>query len=435
MDVAAGASGFPNRGRITNPKSEVGATQQTDITNFKKAFGDKGLDQVLNQISDPKYAAKQKRVEGVGNPELGKDAFFKLMMAQLKQQDPTNPLKSHEMAAQLAQFSSVEQLSHIKEAIERNGQKDGHDQYQLLNLIGKVVSGDSSKVKRIPGDKDHKIEFKLPAAADTVKIKIKDAMGREVKTYELKDMGAGKNQVVWNGLNNDDKDAPVGDYKAEIVAMTNGNKIRATTQFKGPVDGVQFSKKGPLLIIGGKSMSLSDVQRIEVNKSPGQGAQPMGMGAGGMGLAGMGRMPSGFGGTAAPMGQAVAGLGPKGNGPMPSAQHAAQARMPQSVAAKMSRGASGHAPGQAAFLSPRNPAARAPSAAPTLNPSMNTPMKPQAPYQAQSTVNAGQAAVSRPVVTDVNQKYSQGAAEPRTVLANLDKAEMDRELRTKLNKK
>jgi flagellar basal-body rod modification protein FlgD len=63
----------------------------------------------------------------------------------MKNQDPTNPLKSHEMAAQLANFSSLEQMQNMNSTLTelKNGQKPSEN-YQALNLIGKAVAGDSS---------------------------------------------------------------------------------------------------------------------------------------------------------------------------------------------------------------------------------------------------------------------------------------------------
>lgn len=77
---------------------------------------------------------------------MDKDAFMKLMLAQMKHQDPTNPMQSHELAAQLAQFSSVEQLQNLNTTMTdmRNGQKPS-ESFQALNFIGKAVSGGLGK--------------------------------------------------------------------------------------------------------------------------------------------------------------------------------------------------------------------------------------------------------------------------------------------------
>ncbi len=269
MNVPIGSNSVPQRNLNVR---EVGSkTQTTDPLAMKKEFGDKSLSQVLNEVADPNFKANKRQVNGVGNPEMGKDAFFKLMLTQLKQQDPTNPLKSHEMAAQLAQFSSVEQLSNMNETLTKMSQ-GGNEQgkYDVLNLIGKTVSGDSSQIDRLKGDKDHAIEFNLPKAADNAVVQIKDDKGQVIKKYELKDLKEGKNQVVWNGLHNDGKEARVGHYMVDVSATSQGQKVVADTKFSGPVDGVQFTSKGPVLMVDGKSLNLKDVKKIEVAKEPTQ---------------------------------------------------------------------------------------------------------------------------------------------------------------------
>jgi len=258
-----GSSPFPQRS--SNVREQSSGLNTTDPLAMKKQFGDQNLEEVLNTVADPNYKASKNRTRGVGNPDLDKDAFLKLMLAQLEQQDPTNPLKSHEMAAQLAQFSSVEQLTNINENIKKMGQSQGQQgQYDVLSLIGKQVSGDSSQIDRKSGDKEHIIEFRLPEAAKTAKVSIKDAKGIVVREYELNDLKKGKNQLTWNGIHDDGKDARVGEYFVNIDAQADGKKIKATTQYGGAVDGVQFTSKGPVLSVDGKKLNLRDVQMIQV---------------------------------------------------------------------------------------------------------------------------------------------------------------------------
>ncbi len=258
-----GSSPFPQR--PANVREQSSGINTTDPLAMKKQFGDQNLEEILNTVSDPNYKASKNRSRGVGNLDLDKDAFLKLMLAQLEQQDPTNPLKSHEMAAQLAQFSSVEQLTNINKNIEELGQAQGKQgQYDVLSLIGKQVSGDSSQIDRKAGDKEHIIEFRLPEAAKTAKISIKDAKGIVVREYELNDLKQGKNQLTWNGIHDDGKDARVGEYYVNIDAKTDGKSIKASTKYGGSVDGVQFTSKGPVLTVDGKKLNLKDVQMIQV---------------------------------------------------------------------------------------------------------------------------------------------------------------------------
>ena len=229
---------------------------------FKKAFGDKKLGDVLNSIANPNFKGNPTRK--VGNPELDKDAFFKLMLTQLKNQDPTNPLKSHEMAAQLAHFSSIEQLNNIDKTL-KNMEKQGKPDHtaQLMGLIGKNVKGDSSVFVRNQNDKQHTVEFDLLADSKKVNIEVKDRFGKTIKAFEMKDMKAGKNSLTWNGVNEDGLDALAGDYRFEIKAINGkGRSIPVQTDFEGQITGMKFVKGNPVLMVGNKTIKMKDIQEI-----------------------------------------------------------------------------------------------------------------------------------------------------------------------------
>ena len=217
---------------------------QTQLTDEqKKALGADNLGSVLNKVSDPNYIDPSKKVRGTGNKEMDKDAFFKLMMAQLKNQDPTNPLKNHEMAAQLAQFSSLEQLSNVNATLKE--MKAGNkpiEEFQALNLIGKKVSGDASKVIRSDVDKSHEFLFKLPQDAKATDIKVMNSKGDVVREFKFNELKSGENKVTWNGETEDGRKAPAGDYFFQTEAIaTSGQKIQVKTDFDGVISASYFS--------------------------------------------------------------------------------------------------------------------------------------------------------------------------------------------------
>ena len=167
----------------TRPASEMNNTTKNLSVTDQQKFGDQSVGEVLNKIADPNWVDPAKKMRTVGNDKLDKDAFFKLMIAQMKNQDPTNPLKSHEMAAQLANFSGLEQMQNMNTTLTelKNAQKP-QENYQALNLIGKAVAGDSSKVTRSPGDREHEFKFNLPMDSTDANIKVYDAEGEMVRS-------------------------------------------------------------------------------------------------------------------------------------------------------------------------------------------------------------------------------------------------------------
>jgi flagellar basal-body rod modification protein FlgD len=263
MTTKIGTRTFAEPGKSeTNLSLEKNQTQLTAAQ--KQSLGAENLGEVLNKVSDPNYIDPSKKMRGTGSSEMDKDAFFKLMMAQLKNQDPTSPLKNHEMAAQLAQFSSLEQLSNVNSTLKE--MKAGNkpiEEFQALNLIGKQVAGDSSRVARAEIDKSHDFIFKLPQDAKTTEVKVLNSKGDTVREFKFSELKAGENKVAWNGETEDGRKAPAGDYIFQTESKNAaGQKIQVKTDFDGIISGLSFSNEGPILQVGKQTIRLRDVRQF-----------------------------------------------------------------------------------------------------------------------------------------------------------------------------
>lgn len=230
----------------------------------KEKIGDADLKAVLNKAADKNWVDDRKRVAGHGNSNMDKDAFFKLMLAQLKNQDPMNPLKNHEMAAQLAQFSSLEQMTNMNTTLTKlEGKTTQPENFQALNLIGKTVAGDSSRVMRTQFDKEHEFNFNLPQDASQATVKLLSAKGELVREYKMNELKMGANKISWNGLNEGGVKQPPGEYVFQIDAVNHqGSKIRVDTAFKGEITGLSFSAEGPVLQVGSQNIKMRDIGQI-----------------------------------------------------------------------------------------------------------------------------------------------------------------------------
>lgn len=242
-----------------NPK-EV----QAMTTEQKQKLGTDDLSALLNRAADKDWVDPSKRNTGHGNANMDKDAFFKLMLTQLKHQDPMNPLKNHEMAAQLAQFSSLEQMTNMNTTLGKIESKSSAPQdFQALNLIGKTVAGDSSRVVRTQFDKEHDFNFELPQDAGEVNVKVFSSQGDEVRNYKLTNLRSGTNKVSWNGKDEGGNMQAAGEYFFQVEAKNSaGNKIPVQTQFKGQITGISFSAEGPVLQVGNQTVKMKDVSQI-----------------------------------------------------------------------------------------------------------------------------------------------------------------------------
>ncbi len=244
-------------------KSRNSEVNSMSVKDQEKLNGE-DVGTVLNKVADANWVDPSKKMRTAGNPNLDKEAFFKLMFAQMKNQDPMNPMKSHEMSAQLAQFSSLEQMQNMNSTLTemKNGQKPA-EQFQALSLIGKSVAGDSSQLVRGKDDKEHEFRFNLPMDTEEVAIKVRDSEGTIVKTYNMRNLKAGDHKITWNGMDESGNLQRPGEYSfiSEGIA-SNGKKVAIKTDFDGIISGVNFSAEGPVLLIGKQTLRLRDVRKI-----------------------------------------------------------------------------------------------------------------------------------------------------------------------------
>lgn len=247
----------------TAPVSQNAIPNNLSAADMKKLSGE-DVGEVLNKVADPNWVDPSKKIRTAGNDKMDKDAFFKLMLAQMKNQDPTNPMQSHEMAAQLASFTSLEQMQNMNKTLtEMSNAQKPMEQFQVLQFLGKSVAGDSSKLYRSKGDKDHDMLFDLPMNATETEIKIKNADGDVVKTYKLNNLKQGSNRLTWNGMDEKGTVLPEGEYQFSVVAKNEQDKkVAIKTDFEGVISGVNYTKEGPVLMVGNQSVRLRDVKKI-----------------------------------------------------------------------------------------------------------------------------------------------------------------------------
>ncbi|WP_243663294.1 flagellar hook assembly protein FlgD [Rhodothermus marinus] len=135
--------------------------------------------------------------------ELDKEAFLRLLVTQLRYQDPINPLDSREFAAQLAQFSTVEQLIGINETLAAQSDAyaalaQGIHNSVAAGLVGKVIEAEGDRLTW-GGEDPVPFRIELGDAAQQVSIQIRNEAGEVVRTIFLSPKAAGEHAVEWDG--------------------------------------------------------------------------------------------------------------------------------------------------------------------------------------------------------------------------------------------
>ena len=193
--------------------------------------------------------------------------FLKLLVMQLNNQDPLNPMQNAELTSQLAQMSTVSGIEKLNSTLSGLVSQTGSNQVlQAASLIGyNVLSPGNQIATTAPkdGEQPASVPFavQLPGTAGDVQVKIVDAAGHTVRTLELGSMAEGVNAVSWDGKADDGSTVPAGNYSFTVAASNDGTAVQATALTFAQVAAVKQGTNGVTLeLANGHSIGLDEVR-------------------------------------------------------------------------------------------------------------------------------------------------------------------------------
>lgn len=195
---------------------------------------------------------------------LDKNTFLTLLITELQYQDPTEPMKDEDFVAQLAQFSSLEQLTNISEGVDSlNTQQEQGQILDAVSFIGKSVLADGYQISK-SGDQVTSCYYTLGDQAQEVYVNIYDQDNNLVQSVLLGAQQAGTYEFTWDGLNYQGSTEPDGVYTIGISAEgVNGEAVSVDTQVSGLVQGIDTSGDEPVLRLeDGREVGLFNVQEV-----------------------------------------------------------------------------------------------------------------------------------------------------------------------------
>jgi flagellar basal-body rod modification protein FlgD len=201
-----------------------------------------------------------------GSNAMGKDEFLKLMMAQLQAQDPTAPSDSNAFVAQLAQFTSLEQMQNMNSSLGSLlvGQASGNNT-DAVSLVGKDITYNTDQITLGTGGTPPTAKATLSAAASSITATITDSNGKVIRTLNLGGHDAGDVSIGWDGRDQSNNTAPPGTYTVSVVAKdAQGNAVPTTQTAVGRVTGVSFANGYAQPIVGDEHLKMADI--IEINE-------------------------------------------------------------------------------------------------------------------------------------------------------------------------
>ncbi len=194
---------------------------------------------------------------------LGRETFLKLLITQLQNQDPFEPLKGSEFVTQLAQFSELEEMqklnAHQGNLTDLITSLNNHASMGLLNkeveFTGDTVPWD--------GETPAGIRFLLPSEAADVKVVVLGTDGSRIRTLDQGSSPAGSHTVLWDGRDDLGQPVPEGTYRCAVEARSaTGAYLPVELTQRGRVEGLEFRDGLPYLRVGDVWLAMSQIRAI-----------------------------------------------------------------------------------------------------------------------------------------------------------------------------
>lgn len=217
-----------------------------------------------NKVSSSLMAAMNGTQASKGKEDTSavQDRFMTLLVTQMKNQDPLNPMDNAQMTSQLAQLSTVSGIDKLNSTLESlKGSYQSSQSLQATSMIGRGVLVPGSKVQLAEGQGIFGVE--LPGPADSVKVTIRDATGKAVQTINLASQEAGTIPLAWDGKTDTGTKANDGSYTVEVEAMLGSEKTTVNPLTFGQVNSVSTGSQGVKVNVPAVGMvNFSDIKQI-----------------------------------------------------------------------------------------------------------------------------------------------------------------------------
>lgn len=197
----------------------------------------------INQLLGASTATTQNG-KGVGKKELGQEDFMKLLVAQMKNQDPSNPSDNAQFLSQISQFTMVDGIEDLGNSFDNiAGSFFTNQAMSASQLVGRQVLSESN-TGWLQENQSLDGMIEVPEFTEALNIQVRDSAGRLVKTLDSRTFGAGPHAFSWNGLNEQDEVQPFGEYSILATALVNGKQQGLPVQLYNTVESITLNRAG-----------------------------------------------------------------------------------------------------------------------------------------------------------------------------------------------
>jgi flagellar basal-body rod modification protein FlgD len=197
-----------------------------------------------------------------GPRELGQGDFLRLLVTQLKNQDPLKPTDNTEFVAQLAQFSQLDQSAKQAQLLQQSlDAQTASLQFTLLPMVGRRISIDRPLVQLENGPAS--LTYALEQNAARVQITILDQGRQVVRSLDYAGRQAGVHQAQWDGRDNNGAAMPPGVYEYLVSAVDHqGGSVVTQSRAQLTVSGVRMEEGKPKLAVGDVTVEPSAIVEV-----------------------------------------------------------------------------------------------------------------------------------------------------------------------------
>lgn len=197
-----------------------------------------------------------------GSVDDAQSNFMKLLVAQMQNQDPMNPMDNAQMTSQMAQLNMVSGINQLNTTLSSAlSSFQATQTMQASSLIGREVLVPSSTLQLSAGQA--KMGVDLAQSADSLKLTVLDSTGQVLRTMDLGASAAGVRQLSWDGATDAGAAAADGSYSFKLEALRNGQSVTATALSAAQVGGVSLSNNNVRLSLPGLGeVALADVRQV-----------------------------------------------------------------------------------------------------------------------------------------------------------------------------
>jgi len=201
-----------------------------------------------------------KATAGTNLVEDTQSRFLKLLMTQMKNQDPLNPLDNAQVTSQLAQLSTVDGINKLNTSMQAlSGMFAESRSLQAASLVGKAIVAPGSQLQL--GDSGGVGAAELAQPVDSLLVTVKDAAGNVLQKIDLGPQQAGVINFQWDGVRSDGGAAAAGTYQFSLEATQGGKKAAVNPLAFATVISASLGGQGTVL--GTDSMGAVDLAKVK----------------------------------------------------------------------------------------------------------------------------------------------------------------------------